>query len=140
MSLKKHGLDGIREIANNSLEQTAYVTNALKANPDKFELVTTDPMGTNICFWYVPPYYRENPEEWTFEAKSEVHKYLYTAQQKHGKILICQTPLEVEGLPNFLRLVLKSPHLNNDDMDFLLYEVERLGKHITPEVLATEDY
>ena len=106
---------------------------------ERFEMVN-EPMGTNVCFWYVPDYYRENPKEWTFEAKAEVHKYLYTAQLKHGACLICQTPLEAEGIPNFLRLVLKSDKLTEDDMHFLMDEIHRLGKHVTPEVLATEEY
>ena len=138
LTLKKHGLDGVKEIANKSLNLSRYITDQFIAHPN-FEMVH-EPMGTNICFWYIPPYYKANPSEWTDEAKGEVHKYLYTAQQKDGSVLICQTPMDKHGIPNFLRLVLKSSKLDTHDMDYLLQEIDRLGKNITPEVLATEKY
>lgn len=45
-------------------------------------------MATNICFWITPPYYQQNPDEWTFEAKDRVHRYLLVAQQKYSPILV----------------------------------------------------
>lgn len=128
----------MKEIANTALDLSRYITDQFNAHPN-FEMVH-EPMGTNVCFWYIPPYYKANPSEWTNEAKAEVHKYLYTAQQKHGSVLICQTPLEYGNIPNFLRLVLRSSKIDTSDMDYLLQEIDRLGKHITPEVLATEEY
>ena len=142
LTLKKHGLDGMRQIANNSLDCAKYVTTAIKAIPDKFTMVN-EPMGTNVCFWYIPPYFRENPSEWTDKVKTQVHHYLYKAQQEHGSVLICPSPLDNgdgQVIPTFLRLVLKSNKIHLEDMDFILTEIDRLGKHITPQVLETEDY
>lgn len=145
LSLKKHGIDGMRKIANRALDNARYITEQINARPN-FEMVH-EPMSVNICFWYTPPYYMENPEEWNDEAKNLVHKYLYKAQQVHSPILIQYNPLpknssdELEkDLPNMFRLVIKSEQNNFDDMDFLLNTIEDLGKDITPELLATEEY
>jgi len=143
LTLKKHGIEGLRKIANTSLDLSKYVTNQLNAHPN-FKMVH-EPMGTNVCFWYIPPYYKANPAEWTDDAKIAVHNYMYTAQQKHGACLICVTPLnfvngDSRNIPDFLRLVLKSSKIDTFDMDFLLKELHRLGKEITPLTLKNENY
>jgi len=133
LTLKKHGLDGLRKIANNSLDLAGYVIDRIREHPG-FEMVH-EPMGTNVCFWFIPPYYRDHPAEWTDEAKRLVHKHLYVAQQKHGACLICVTPLD--SVPEFLRLVLKSGKIDESDMDFLLDEIDRLGREMNPRTLET---
>lgn len=133
LTLKKHGIDGLRRIANNSLDLAGYATHRIREHPG-FELVH-EPMGTNVCFWYVPPYYREHPAEWTDTAKRRVHKQLYVAQQKDGACLVCVTPLG-DNVPDFLRLVLKSDKIHASDMDFLLDELDRLGRDIDPRILG----
>lgn len=135
----------MRKIADRALDNARYITEQIKARPN-FEMVH-EPMSVNVCFWYTPDYYMKNPEEWNDDAKNLVHKYLYKAQQEHSPILIQYNPLPADqgqgltkDVPNMLRLVIKSEQNHFDDMDFLLDEINRLGKNITPEILETADY
>lgn len=76
LSMKKHGLDGFRDIADAALKKTDHIVDLIKAQPDKFEMVN-DPMGTNICFWYTPPAFRNDPSSYTDERKTAVHKIIF---------------------------------------------------------------
>lgn len=46
------------------------------------------PMGTNICFTYIPPAFRAEGVDYTFEQKGSVHKIIFDRMQKEGTILI----------------------------------------------------
>lgn len=35
------------------------------------------PMGTNICFTYIPPAFRAKGVDYTFEQKGSVHKIIF---------------------------------------------------------------
>lgn len=45
-----------------------------------------------------------------------------------GSMMICYQPLG--DLPNFLRMVTVSTSATEEDMDFILYELERIGADI----------
>lgn len=87
------------------------------------------PMGTNICFTYIPPAFRAEGVDYTFEQKGSVHKIIFEKMQEEGTVLIQQQPLN-DGqhvLPSFFRLTLKSEKSTIEDMDYLLEEIDRLG-------------
>ena len=127
MTLKKHGITGLAEYADNAMEKTAYFTNLVKAQPEKFELVI-EPKGPNICFWYTPPSFRGKP--YSFDEKVAVHKTIFDRMIKKGSILIQHNPLEEHGLPNFFRMVLKYDQSDFNDMVFAIDEIDRLGKDL----------
>ena len=66
-------------MADSALEKSAYITEKIKQKPDMFELVL-EPMGTNICFYYIPPFFRNR--EYNFEQKAGVHKLIFEKMQK----------------------------------------------------------
>ena len=144
MTLRKHGKKGLRALADRALDNSRYMVELLKSKPNY--TLAHEPMATNICFWYIPPYYMEHPDEWNDDAKIAVHKYMYKAQKEKGAILVQHNPLPADqndtgkDIPNMFRLVIKGEKSDFTDMDFILEEIERLGKDITPELLATEEY
>lgn len=77
--MKRHGLKEMTRIADFALEKSEYVTKLIKEQPDKFEMVN-DPMGTNVCFWYTPPAFRNAP--YTDEHKTAVHKLIFERMQQ----------------------------------------------------------
>jgi len=46
------------------------------------------PMGTNICFTYIPPAFRAEGVDYTFEQKGSVHKIIFEKMQEEGTVLI----------------------------------------------------
>ena len=94
-----------------------------------------EPMGTNICFTYIPPAWRKEGVEYTFEQRGSIHKIIFDRMNKEGTILIQQQPLNdgVNVLPSFFRLTLKSEKSSIEDMDYLLEEIDRMGQDLTPE-------
>jgi glutamate/tyrosine decarboxylase-like PLP-dependent enzyme len=99
LTTRKHGLDGFRRIADNGLEKARRLTKLVREAAD-FELVA-NPMGTNVCFWYIPSYFQRHPEECTDQRKEMVHKIIFNRMKHRGRCLIQQQPLTEFGFPNF---------------------------------------
>lgn len=127
LTLKRHGLDGIAHLADFAMEKAQYITQQIKAQPDKFEMMH-DPMGTNICFSYTPPAFRG--KDYTWEQKVNVHKLIFDRMLVDGVMLIQHNPLEEYNLPNFFRLTLKNEKTRIEDMDFVLEKIDQLGQDI----------
>ena len=49
---------------------------------------------------------------------------------KEGTLMIGFQPLEHKSFVNFFRVVIESPAVNHDDMDFVIEEIERFGQDI----------
>ena len=75
------------KIADEAMEKSAYITKQIKSQPEKFYM-ENEPMGTNICFSYIPPAWRKKGVEYTFEQKGSVHKLIFERMQKDGTCLI----------------------------------------------------
>ena len=43
---------------------------------------------------------------------------------------LCACLLVVDELPNFIRMITIAPHSNKHDMDYVLDEIEQLGKDL----------
>lgn len=83
LSAKKHGLDGFRKIADAAYDKTQYITKLIREQPDKFEMVN-EPLGTNTCFWYTPPFFRKGADGWgkySDEYKTKTHKLIFEKMQ-----------------------------------------------------------
>jgi glutamate/tyrosine decarboxylase-like PLP-dependent enzyme len=130
MKVRQHGLDGFRPIADNDLEKARRLTKLVQEAAD-FELVA-NPMGTNVCFWYIPSYFQMHPEECIDQRKEMVHNTLFNRMKHHSRCLIQQQLLTEFGFSNFFRLSSGGFKTRLEDMDFLSNETRRLGYHITP--------
>jgi len=51
--------------------------------------------------------------------------------QRAGNMLVAYNPLVAWKLPNFFRIIFNSPRVHAEDLDFVLDEIDRLGKNIT---------
>jgi len=127
LTLKRHGLDGIAHLADFAMEKAKYITQQIKAQPDKFEMMH-EPMATNICFAYTPPAFRG--KDYTWEQRVNVHKLIFDRMLVDGVMLIQHNPLEEYNLPNFFRLTLKNEKSRIEDMDFILEKIDALGQDI----------
>lgn len=114
-------------LANEALEKAKHIENQIRAQPDKFEMAH-QPMGTNICWWYHPPALKG---KYTKEMKGKVSKIIYDRMSKQGTMLIQYNPIKEFDMPNCFRLVLKGDRTTIEDMDYILQEIDRLGKDIT---------
>jgi glutamate/tyrosine decarboxylase-like PLP-dependent enzyme len=133
LCLKRSGMKGLAERAEFALQKAQYITQEIKNRPEMFKMVN-EPQGTNICFWYIPPAFR-NGATYSDEHKAAVHKEIFDRMQRQGTMLIQHNPLAEFSLPNFFRLVLKGEKTRLEDMDYIISEIDRLGQDITPETL-----
>lgn len=141
LSMKKHGMQGFKDIANAAINKAKYITMKIKQTPDKFQMVR-EPMGVNVNFWYTPPCFRAggaHQSEWNDEMKIAVHKEVFERFQTRGTCLIQHNPLQEFNLPNFFRLTLKGEKSRLEDMDHLLEEIDKLGCDITPKTFEVNE-
>lgn len=50
--------------------------------------MVNEPMGPNVCFWYIPPVFRNGLNIYTDEYKTKVHKLIFDRMLQKGTILI----------------------------------------------------
>ena len=90
------------------------------------------PEATNVCFWYLPKSMRSLPwnlKDETFCRKlSSVAALIKERMTAKGSMLIGYQPLG--NLPNFFRMVVISDELTNEDMEFVVNEIDQLGNNI----------
>ena len=49
---------------------------------------------------------------------------------KNGSLLIGYTPLKLRGYVNFFRIIIENKLCEHSDMDYVVQEIERLGKDV----------
>jgi glutamate/tyrosine decarboxylase-like PLP-dependent enzyme len=57
LTWKRYGIVGFENRIDKAFENTQYFVSLLKKNSDKFYLID-DPLGQNVCFWYLPKFLR----------------------------------------------------------------------------------
>lgn len=125
--MKLHGLDVLEERINAAFDVSRYLKEQVKTRPG-FRLLT-EPQCTNVCFWYIPPSLRNQPETDEWWAKiSKVAPELKARMVSKGTMMIGYQPMASKNFVNFIRMVMTcTPTPTTDDMDFVLDEIERLG-------------
>jgi len=95
---------------------------------EDFDYVIDNPECTNVCFWYIPKSLKHldrNSEEF----KEKIHKVapqIKAGMMLNGTMMIGYQPLDTK--PNFFRMVFNNYGTRDEDVHFLLDEIERLGK------------
>ncbi|XP_028928791.1 cysteine sulfinic acid decarboxylase [Ornithorhynchus anatinus] len=93
-----------------------------------FQLVM-EPEFLNVCFWFVPPSLRGQQESPDYvERLAKVAPTLKERMVKSGSMMIGYQPRG--RLANFFRLVLGNPAVTPADVDFVLSELDRLGRDL----------
>ncbi|XP_014899047.1 acidic amino acid decarboxylase GADL1-like [Poecilia latipinna] len=121
---------GTRELeyrVDRALALARYLAQEIKKR-EGFRLVI-EPEFANVCFWYIPPSLRnlpESPELW--KKLHTVAPVVKERMMKKGSMMI---GYQKHGdKPNFFRMVVISPQVSKQDLDFVLDEIHRLGKDL----------
>lgn len=93
-----------------------------------FRLVN-EPQFVNVCFWFIPPSLRgmEDSEDYR-EKLSKVAPNIKERMMRKGSMMVGYQPQK--GRVNFFRMVVLSPQISQEEMDFFLDEIERLGRDL----------
>uniref|UniRef100_A0A8C5WYG2 Glutamate decarboxylase n=1 Tax=Laticauda laticaudata TaxID=8630 RepID=A0A8C5WYG2_LATLA len=123
------GTGGFEILINKFLELAEYLYKELKTR-NSYELVfDAEPEFSNVCFWYIPPSLRHIPKG--PERDERLHQVAPKIKARifeEGTTMVSYQPLG-ENV-NFFRMVFSNPATQKADVDFLLEEIERLGKDL----------
>ncbi|KAK7084591.1 hypothetical protein SK128_014819, partial [Halocaridina rubra] len=128
--MKLHGLETLEARVDDAFNTSRYFCEQVKKRPG-FKLVC-EPQCTNVCFWYIPPSLRDQPQtgEWWVKI-AKVAPELKTRMVMKGSLMIGYQPLAYKNLVNFFRMVTTCyPTPTEEDMDFVIDEIERLGAEL----------
>ncbi|KAM7401438.1 hypothetical protein PAMA_005577 [Pampus argenteus] len=126
---KAKGSEGFGSQVNKCLENAEYLYDQLQRRTD-FELVFKNkPEHSNVCFWYIPPSLRSLSPGADRDTKlHQVAPLIKGRMMKKGSVLIGYQPLAAKV--NFFRCVFSNPATQQEDIDFLLEEIARLGNDL----------
>ncbi|XP_036592176.1 glutamate decarboxylase 1-like [Trichosurus vulpecula] len=124
---KAKGTSGFEVQINTFMELADYLYKILKKK-ENFELVFDgEPELSNVCFWYIPPRLKSISDE--YERQQELQKIapkIKALMIEEGTTMVSYQPHEDKV--NFFRMVFSNPATKQSDVDFLIDEIERLGK------------
>jgi len=123
---RSRGMSGFEKQIDRLMDLTAYQVNKMKAMPEKFHLILDDPECTNVIFWYIPTRLRDEKKDhfWQDEL-GKVTAIIKGRMMKTGSMMISYQPLG--ELPNFFRSIISNQAQTEEDIDFMLAELDRLG-------------
>ena len=126
--LKIRGESYFAEGVKNAFDQAEYLAASIRERPG-FELVVDPISCTNVCFHYVPPRIRNSPRDESFwKELSSIPPKIKKQMTMDGTLLVGYQPLAYKNLGNFFRMVVHAvPRPTNQDMDFVLDEIEKHG-------------
>ncbi|XP_064640438.1 cysteine sulfinic acid decarboxylase-like isoform X2 [Lineus longissimus] len=129
LSWKAHGDVGMQRRVDHAFDMAQYLATKVKET-EGFRLVF-EPTCTNVCFYYIPPSMRgqEKTEEW-WQKIGKVGPAIKERMIRKGSMMIGYQPLEPCGLVNFIRMVIHNPALTEENMDFVVEEIDRLGRDL----------
>lgn len=125
LAWKANGDAEFERRVDKAFENSRYLAELVRKRKN-FRLVIPNPEFTNISFWYIPPSLRgceENQQFW--QKLGGVAPTIKSRMQKSGSLLVGYQP--VGNKVNFFRMIVISPSNTNEDMEFILDEIERQG-------------
>jgi glutamate decarboxylase len=125
---RARGDSGFEKRMERLMELAKYCVKQLKAQKEKFYLLM-DPEFVNVCFWYIPKSLRDVPHD---KNKEEVMGLLCPKikerMMKAGTLMVGYTR---DGkVPNFFRCIFSQEGTTEEDIDFMLQEIDRLGQDL----------
>ncbi|XP_014248186.1 cysteine sulfinic acid decarboxylase [Cimex lectularius] len=125
---KAKGTDGLEKHVDRVFDSAEYFTEKIRGRPG-FKLFVERPECTNVTFWYVPPSLLGKESEPDFNQKlHKVAPLMKERMMREGTMMMTYQPLREH--PNFFRLVIQNSSLNHNDMDYIVAEIERLGRNL----------
>lgn len=131
LMLKARGTDEFGRLMDNSIAQAQYL-NKVVSTRDGFRPIQSENFQfTNICFWYIPKCIRGLEENYDWWAK--LYTIAPTIKERmvlSGSMMVGYSPLPCKNKGNFFRMTLACfPPTREEDIDFLIDEIERLGEN-----------
>ncbi|KAJ1963634.1 Glutamate decarboxylase 2 [Dispira parvispora] len=136
LAWKYFGTEGFDQRLTTAFKNAQYLANLVKFRSPRFRLVA-DPASFNVCFWYIPTTLAhletQDPQGFT-NRLGEVTRTLHGALLATNTFMLDYSPVDIGDttLPDFFRAICNSPSLGKRDLDFLVNELERLGKELYP--------
>jgi glutamate decarboxylase len=123
---RSRGMSGFEKQIDRLMELTYYQVEQMKKMPEKFYLINDEPECTNVIFWYIPTRLRDEKRGhfWQDEL-GKVTAVIKGKMMKTGSMMISYQPLG--ELPNFFRSIISNQAQTEEDIDFMLAELDRLG-------------
>ncbi|KAH8295627.1 hypothetical protein KR018_000542, partial [Drosophila ironensis] len=132
LMLKARGYGKYGALVDHAIDMSRLLEDKLRLRSDRYRLVLEQHEYSNVCFWYIPKAMRgqkETPEWW--DRLSAVAPKIKEQMAYSGTLMIGYSPLKAHNLGNFFRMVLTCfPVLKQEELDFILDEIERLGEKI----------
>ena len=111
---------------NRIMELTQYQLRRMQELGSRFYIIQEDPELVNLCFWYIPERLRDVDHDDAREQElGKVTAELKTRMMYAGNLMISYQPLDDK--PNFFRSIISNQACSEDDIDFMLEELDRLG-------------
>ncbi|XP_072416788.1 acidic amino acid decarboxylase GADL1-like [Chiloscyllium punctatum] len=127
LTWKAVGSSGLEERVNRAFASARYLADEIKKRKE-FRLLM-EPEYTNVCFWYIPLSLRNVPEDQDFWKKLHlVAPVIKERMMKKGSMMVGYQPHRDKV--NFFRQIIISPLVSREDMDFILNEIDNLGKDL----------
>nr|XP_033786010.1 acidic amino acid decarboxylase GADL1 isoform X4 [Geotrypetes seraphini] len=124
---KALGTRGLEERVDQALALSRYLVAEIKKR-EGFQLIM-EPEYANVCFWYIPPSLRNMEQDQEFWQKlHRVAPEIKERMMKKGSMMLGYQPHQ--GKVNFFRQIVISSQVRREDMDFLLDEIDLLGKDL----------
>uniref|UniRef100_A0A3B3ZJD5 Uncharacterized protein n=1 Tax=Periophthalmus magnuspinnatus TaxID=409849 RepID=A0A3B3ZJD5_9GOBI len=124
---KALGSSQLEQRVERALAMAQYLTQQMKARQG-FRLLM-EPEYANVCFWYVPPSLRNVPDGPEFWNKlHKVAPVIKERMMKRGSLMIGYQSHGDKA--NFFRMIIISPQVTTEDMDFVLDEIHSLGQDL----------
>merc|ERR1711970_716313 len=120
------GTSGFEFQMDRIMELTQYQMRRMREMPAKYYIIVEDPEMVNVCFWYVPERLREvehGPER--MQELGKVTAELKSRMMYAGNLMVGYQPLDDK--PNFFRSIISNQACTEEDIDFMLEELDRLG-------------
>lgn len=126
LSWRAKGTSGFEFQMDRIMELAAYQMRRMRELGDRFHLIVEDPELVNVCFWYIPERMRGQPhtKEWEIEL-GKITAQLKSRMMYSGTLMISYQPLGDK--PNFFRSIISNQACTEEDIDFMLEELDRLG-------------
>ncbi|KAG2468139.1 GADL1 decarboxylase, partial [Polypterus senegalus] len=134
---KARGTRGLEERVDRAFTYTRYLVDEMKKR-EGFQLLlevskSAFPQFVNICFWYIPPSLRGQQGQEGYEEKlSKVAPIVKERMIKKGSMMVGYQPRGSQV--NFFRMVVISPQITREDLDFFLDEIESLASDLTTQI------
>ncbi|XP_023689811.1 cysteine sulfinic acid decarboxylase isoform X1 [Paramormyrops kingsleyae] len=121
---KAVGTRGLEGRVDQAFQNASYLVDKMKKR-EGFQLLN-EPEFVNVCFWFIPPSLRgkQNIKDYQ-ERLSKVAPVIKERMVREGSMMVGYQPQSRRV--NFFRMVVLSPEITLQDMDFFLNEIERLG-------------